>query len=229
MKHTTMLVAVLALSNLASGAAPKAQDRLKSAATVVDEIMKAQDQSVPHEFLDKAECAVVIPGLKKGGFIVTAEYGKGFMTCRSATPAGWSAPAPLRIEGGGAGFQIGAVETDLVLLVFNKSGAEKLMASKFTVGADGAVAAGPVGRSSTAQTDALMHAEMLSWSRSRGVFAGISLNGATLRPDEDWTAELYGKKDIAAKQIVYGGTKAPASAAPLLSTLKKYSPVHKKK
>lgn len=229
MKHTTLLAIVLVFASLAIGAAPKANERLKDAAVVVDEIMKAQDQSMPHDMLDKAECAVVIPKLKKGGFIVSAEYGKGFITCRSASAQGWSAPAPLRVEGGGAGFQIGAQESDLVLLVFNKKGAEKLMASKFTVGADGSVAAGPVGRSSTAQTDALMHAEMLSWSRSRGAFAGIALDGATLRPDPEWTAELYGNKEMATKQIVYGGTKAPSGAAPFLATLKKYSPVHKQK
>jgi SH3 domain-containing YSC84-like protein 1 len=226
MKHFLLPAAVLALAGLASGAEAKSHERLKDAADVVTAMMQAGDKSIPEDMLQKSECVIVIPGMKKGGFIVAAKYGKGFMSCRAAS--GWSAPAPMRAEGGGVGFQIGGEESDLLLLIFNRKGAEKLMADKFTVGADGAVAAGPVGRSSTAQTDAAMHAEMLSWSRSRGVFAGISLDGATLRQDPDWTAELYGKKDIPSKQIIYGNTKAPAGSEVFLSTLKKYSPAKKK-
>lgn len=227
MKKTLFAITALAFLGTLSGVEPKSKARLNDAATVINEIMQAGDQSIPKDLLDKAECAVVIPGMKKGGFVVTAKYGRGFMTCRAKSALGWSAPAPMRAEGGGVGFQIGAEESDLILLVFNKSGAEKLLGSKFTVGADGSVAAGPVGRSATAQTDARMRAEILSWSRSRGVFAGVSLDGATLRQDEDWTKELYGKKDLAAKLIVLGDTKVPSGAEPFLSSLKKHSPAQK--
>jgi len=227
MKRTLLAISVLVSLVALNGAEPKSEARLNDAATVINEIMQAGDQSIPQDLLDKAECVVVIPGMKKGGFIVSAKYGRGFLTCRAKTARGWSAPAPMRAEGGGVGFQIGAEESDLILLVFNKAGAGKLLGSKFTVGADGSVAAGPVGRSASAQTDARMRAEMLSWSRSRGVFAGVSLDGATLRQDEDWTRELYGNKDLAARQIVFGNTKVPSSAATFLASLKKHSPVQK--
>jgi lipid-binding SYLF domain-containing protein len=182
--------------------------------------MATSDRAIPHDLLQKAECVVIVPGMKKGAFIVGANFGRGYFTCRKEK-AGWSAPAAIRMEGGSFGFQIGGSETDVVMLVLNKRGAEKLMSSKFTLGGDASVAAGPVGRTSTAETDALMHAEMLSWSRSRGVFAGISLKGATLRPDDDVNKDLYGKdvstRDIVSKQPV------PEAAAPLISALNRYS------
>src|SRR6185436_11551846 len=135
--------------------------------------------------LEKAHCVVIVPGLKKGAFIVGAKFGKGFISCRSKDKVGWSAPGAVKVEGGSVGFQIGGSETDVIMLVMNERGADRLLSSKFTVGAEGSVAAGPVGRSATAQTDAYMRAEILSWSRSRGVFAGLALQGATLRQDLD--------------------------------------------
>ena len=167
--------------------------------------MATSDRAIPQDLLQKAECVVIVPGMKKGAFIVGANFGRGYFSCRKEK-AGWSAPAAIRMEGGSFGFQIGGSETDVVMLVLNKRGAEKLMSSKFTVGGDASVAAGPVGRTSTAETDALMHAEMLSWSRSRGVFAGISLKGATLRPDEDVNKDLYGK-EVGTREII---SKEPA-------------------
>jgi SH3 domain-containing YSC84-like protein 1 len=195
-------------------------ERLQSAANVFEEIMATSDRSIPQELLQKAECIVVVPGLKKGAFIVGAKFGRGFFSCRKPT-AGWSAPAAIRVEGGSFGFQIGGSETDVIMIVLNKTGADKLMSSKFTVGGEASVAAGPVGRTSTAETDAYMRAEMLSWSRSRGAFAGISLKGATLRPDVDSNKDLYGAamptRDIVAQ------ADAPEGATPLLTLLNKYS------
>lgn len=200
--------------------AESAAERLKSSAEVFREIMAVSDRSIPQDLLENAECIVIVPGMKKGAFIVGANFGRGFFSCRKSR-AGWSAPAAIRIEGGSIGFQIGGSETDVVMLVLNKRGADKLMSSKFTLGADASVAAGPVGRTSTAETDALMHAEMLSWSRSRGVFAGISLKGATLRSDGDANKDLYGK-ELETREIV-AKHAAPKAAAPLLSLLNRYS------
>jgi lipid-binding SYLF domain-containing protein len=165
---------------------------------------------------------VIILSLKKGAFIVGAKYGRGFVTCRKAGGVGWSAPGGVRVEGGSVGFQIGGSETDVVMLVMNERGAERLLSSKFTLGGDASVAAGPVGRSVTAQTDATMRAEILSWSRSRGVFAGVSLQGATLRQDDDANKGMYGKKSTN-REIVTGDVTPPQDAAPLLAALNKYS------
>jgi SH3 domain-containing YSC84-like protein 1 len=200
----------------------KVNERLQAAAEVLKEVMAAPDKGIPEDLLKKAHCAVIVPGVKKGAFIVGAQYGKGFVTCRRK--GGWSAPAAIRVEGGSFGFQIGGEEIDVIMLVMNTRGAEKLMTSKFTLGGDASVAGGPVGRTTTAQTDAMMHAEILTWSRTRGVFGGISLAGATLRPDEDDNAALYGAK-LDSKAIVYSNRTPPAAARPLLTLLKKYSPV----
>ena len=200
--------------------ADTAAERLGESASVLKEIMATSDRAIPQDLLEKAECMVVVPGMKKGAFIIGANYGRGFVSCRKGR-VGWSAPAAIRIEGGSVGFQIGGSETDVVMLVLNERGADKLMSSKFTLGGDASVAAGPVGRTSTAETDALMHAEMLSWSRSRGVFAGISLKGATLREDKDTNKELYGK-ELDTREIVTK-TAAPEAAAPFLSVLNRYS------
>src|SRR4051794_36334659 len=156
-------------------AAEKADERLDDAATLISEIMATPDKSIPQDLFEKAQCAVVIPGMKKGAFVVGGKYGRGFATCRKSSGTGWSAPGAVRVEGGSFGLQIGGSSTDVVLLVMNESGMKKLLTSKFTLGADAAVAGGPVGRSASAQTDAMMHAEILSWSRSRGAFAGLSL------------------------------------------------------
>ncbi len=196
--------------------------RLEESAAVFSEIMSAPDKGIPDELLEKAHCIVIVPGLKKGAFIVGGQYGKGYLSCRNKKGRGWSAPGTVRIEGGSVGFQIGGSETDLVMLVMNQRGADKLLSSQFTLGAEGEVAAGPVGRSTTAETDALMHAEMLSWSRSQGVFAGIALKGATLRQDLDDNQALYGKK-LENRAIVTTGIAPPPAAAKLLVLLNHYS------
>ena len=216
--HVALLLATSTLLHAANDAAK----RLNASAEMLGEIMSAPDKGIPQDLLNKAQCIVLVPGLKKGAFIVGAKYGKGFMLCRKASGVGWSAPAAIRVEGGSFGFQIGGSETDVVMLVNSASGARKLMQSKFTLGADASVAAGPVGRTSSAETDAQLHAEILTWSRSRGVFAGISLQGATLRPDDDWNTELYGK-DLTNQEIVMGNTPSPAAARRLDMVLDKYS------
>jgi lipid-binding SYLF domain-containing protein len=200
-------------------------ERLEAARTVLTEIMDAPDKGIPQDLLENAHCIVVVPGLKKGAFIVGGKYGKGFMSCRKGSGVGWSAPAAMRVEGGSFGFQIGGSETDAVMLVMNENGAKKLMSSKFTLGGDASVAAGPVGRSSSANTDAKMRAEILTYSRSRGVFAGVALDGATLRPDGDGNKELYGDDKLTSEQIVMGKVKMPAPARPFVSLLNKYSRV----
>lgn len=216
-----MRIAWLFVLSAALAVASDSEERAKQAAAVLNEIMATSDRSIPQELLDKAECAVVVPGMKKGAFIVGAKYGRGYMSCRTGR-VGWSAPAGIRIEGGSFGFQIGGSETDLVMLVLNKRGADRLLQSKFTLGGDVSVAAGPVGRTSTAETDAFMRAEILSWSRTRGAFAGISLKGSTLRPDEAANKELYGKA-ITNREIVEGKVAVPAAGEELVSLLNKYS------
>ena len=219
MKTTCLAMALLTGGMLQAAIAP---DRLNDAAEMMSDIMSAPDKGIPQDLLEKAQCIIVVPGVKKGAFIFGGKYGKGFMLCRKESGVGWSAPASIRVEGGSFGFQIGVSETDVVMLVMNQSGVKKLLSSKFTLGADASVAAGPVGRTSTAETDAQMHAEILSWSRTRGVFAGLALQGATLRPDDDWNKELYGKS-MSNRDIVMNNTPAPAAAAKLISVLDKYS------
>jgi SH3 domain-containing YSC84-like protein 1 len=199
-----------------------AAKRLNEAASTLGDIMKADDKSIPQDLLDKAQCMVIVPGLKKAGFILGGKFGRGFVTCRGKDGTGWSAPGAIRIEGGSVGFQIGATEVDVIAIVLNQHGMDKLLSDKFTVGADATAAAGPVGRTSTAQTDAAMRAEILTWSRSRGLFAGIALDGATMRPDVDANFELYGKK-VDNRAVVMGEVTAPPAAAPLLELLNKYS------
>src|ERR1700704_6248421 len=187
------------------------EKRFRESATVFGEVMQAPDKGIPEDLLEKANCVAIVPGLKRVGFILGGKYGKGVLTCR--TPKGWSALSTIRVEGGSIGFQIGAGETDLVLLVMNGRGKEKLLQDKFTVGGDASVMAGPLGRSATAATDAQMHAEMLSYSRARGVFAGISLEGATLRPDTDDNHDVYGPM-ARQSEIVSGAFKPTASSEP---------------
>jgi len=189
---------------------------------VFSEVMATPDKGIPQELLENAHCIVIVPELKTGAFIIGGKYGKGYMSCRNKRGPGWSAPATVRIEGGSVGFQIGGSTTDLILLVMNERGADKLLESKFTLGAEGSVAGGPVGRTATAQTDAQMHADILSWSRSQGLFAGISLQGATLRQDLDDNATLYGKK-LENREIVTKGIRPPRAAAKLMALLNKYS------
>src|SRR5690349_16600662 len=196
--------------------------RLDESAAVFSEIMATPDKGIPQEMLENAHCIIIVPSLKTAAFLIGGKFGKGFLSCRNKSGAGWSAPGSVRIEGGSVGFQIGGSETDLIMLVMNERGADKLLSSKFTLGAEGSIAAGPVGRTATAQTDAQMHAEILSWSRTQGLFAGVALEGATLRQDLDDNAELYGSK-IANREIVTSGMHAPEEAARLMHLLSKYS------
>jgi lipid-binding SYLF domain-containing protein len=189
----------------------KVDDRLDASADTLTDMMRAADNGIPQDLLDKAKCVVVVPGMKKAGFIFGAKYGKGFATCRRKGGSGWSAPAAMQVEGGSFGFQIGASETDVALLVMNDGGMKHLLSDKFTLGGEATVAAGPLGRDAAAQTDAELNAEMLSYSRSRGLFAGVSLEGATLAPDPETNRELYGH-DSTNREILTGDFKTPAVA-----------------
>jgi len=195
--------------------------RMEKSADVFNEIMGAPDKGIPQDLLERAHCIVIVPDLKKGAFIVGAKYGKGVVTCRTADGR-WSAPGNVRVEGGSVGFQIGGEVTDVVMLVMNQRGMDKLLSDKFTLGGEGEVAAGPVGRSASAQTDAKMSAEILSYSRSHGLFAGLSLSGATLRPDIKDNEELYGKA-ITNRDLMKTNVNPPASANKLLAALNRYS------
>lgn len=216
-----ILVAALAIVPLLAKDSEPVK-RLDEAAAVFAEIMAVPDKGIPEDLLGNAHCIVIVPGLKTAAFLVGGKFGKGYLSCRRKSGTGWSAPATVRIEGGSVGFQIGGSQTDLIMLVMNERGADKLLSSKFTLGAEGSVAAGPVGRTATAQTDAQMHAEILSWSRSQGLFAGLALQGATLRQDLDDNAVLYGKK-LANRQIVTTRVRTPKAAAKLIALLNKHS------
>lgn len=216
-----LLVAVLALAPLMAKDKEPAE-RLHEAAAVFSEIMAATDTSIPQDLLTDSHCIVIVPELKTAAFVFGAKYGKGYLSCRARAGKGWSAPGTVRIEGGSVGFQIGGSSTDLIMLVMTERGADKLLSSKFTLGVEGSVAAGPVGRTATAQTDAQMKADILSWSRSQGLFAGVALEGATLRQDLDDNATLYGKK-LENREIVTTGVPAPKAAAELLALLNKHS------
>ena len=204
----------------------KFDQRLAESAKAFSEIMSAEDKAIPGSVLDKAECVVIIPGMVKAGFIVGGQGGRGAVSCRGAQKSGWGAPAMVEMGGGSVGLQLGASATDVVMLVMDRAGMDSLLKSKFTLGGDASVAAGPVGRASTAETDAAMKAKILSYSRSRGVFAGVSLKGSTLSQDNDANKALYGKA-IDATQILSGSTAAPAGAAPMIQALTKYSPAGK--
>ena len=224
----TMWLFVLATMTLAPLLAADNEPiaRLRDSALVLSEVMSAPDSGIPQDLIDRAHCIVIVPGLKTGAFIFGGKYGKGYLSCRANHGSGWSAPGTVRIEGGSFGFQIGGSETDVIMLVMSQDGAEKLLASKFTLGAEGSVAAGPVGRAATAQTDLQMHADILSWSRSRGLFAGIALAGATLRQDLDDNAALYGKR-LENREIVTKSVRPPNAARTLIRLLNKYSPAEK--
>jgi SH3 domain-containing YSC84-like protein 1 len=196
------------------------EGRLKDAATVLTEMSSGSDLSISPSFFAKAKCVAIIPGVRKAALGIGGQYGRGYISCRRTSGTGWTAPGGVRIEGGSVGLQIGASETDLILLVLNDRGADRLLDSRFTVGADAAVAAGPVGRQASAQTDATLAAEILAWSRTRGVYAGLSLQGSTLREDESENKELYGSA-LSNKEIVRGGSAPPAAAAPLMAALAK--------
>jgi SH3 domain-containing YSC84-like protein 1 len=220
-----MMVRFVCAMTLIAGSvfAGEAEDkRMEAAATTLKEIMDVSDKAIPQELFSKASCAVIIPGAKKGGFILAGQYGRGFASCRQPDGKGWTAPAAMRMEGGSIGFQAGGQESDIILLVMSQKGMERLTSSKFTLGGDASIAAGPVGRSSSAATDITMRAEILSWSRSRGVFGGISLKGSTLRPDREVDQIVYGK-EVDSKEVLQGKVATPQAAQELVSLLNKYS------
>ena len=230
MKSKWMSVGLLAALALPAYAQEKEQERVENAGKVMQEILNAQD-SIPQDVLDKADCVVVLPSVKKFAIGLGGSYGRGVMTCRGGKDfkGKWGAPTMMALEGASFGLQLGGEATDFVLLLMTSSSASSILSSKVKLGADASAAAGPVGRSASAETDAVLKAEILSYSRARGAFAGVSLEGSTLRPDNDANKDLYGKK-IEAKEIVLeGAVKAPPSAEKLLSTLDKASPVNKSK
>jgi lipid-binding SYLF domain-containing protein len=197
-----------------------AQKRVTASAEVLSDILHAKDRGIPEDLLAKAQCVGIVPSLKRAGFIVGAKYGKGEVVCR--TDHGWSGPATVRIEGGSFGFQIGAGETDLVFIVMNRHGVRDLMKDKFTLGGDATAMAGPVGRSGEAQTDALMRAEILGYSRAHGIFAGVALEGSTLRPDNDDNRDIYGRY-VTQREILTGQVRRPAIARPIYQELNRYA------
>jgi lipid-binding SYLF domain-containing protein len=195
--------------------------RLRSATESFREVMHEPDKGIPRDLFDKARCIAIIPGVKKAAFIVGGKYGRGFVSCRRGGTGRFGSPAAIRIEGGSYGLQIGGSSTDVFLLVMNEGGMHKLLEDKFTIGGEAQAAAGPVGRDASANTDVLLHAEILSLSRSRGLFAGLSLEGSTLRPDNGENEKLYGEK-VTNQQILQGDYKTPAGARPLVAELNRY-------
>jgi lipid-binding SYLF domain-containing protein len=218
----TTWIAVSAIALLAGPLfASSAAERLDAAADTLDEIMAVRERGIPQDLLARSECIVLIPSAMKAGFVFGAEYGRGFFSCRTREH-GWSAPGAIRTEGASFGLQIGGAETDIVMLVLNRQGANRLLRDKFTLGGDASVAAGPVGRDSQAATDAFMTAEILTYSRQRGIFAGLSLNGATLREDDSANREIYGHA-IRNRDVIMNPTPIPPAAQRLIATLNKYS------
>jgi lipid-binding SYLF domain-containing protein len=195
--------------------------RLQNSAMSFHEVMQAPDKGIPHDLFDKSRCVVIIPGVKKAAFIVGGKYGRGFVSCRANGTGRFGTPAPIRIEGGSYGLQIGGSSTDVFMLIMNESGMKKLLSDKFTIGGEAEAAAGPVGRDTSANTDVLLHAEILSWSRSRGLFAGLSLDGSTLRPDGGEAEKLYGRK-VSNEEILQGELRTPRGARPFVAELNRY-------
>ena len=225
MKRLVLLTLVMCLCSFGSAAddqakPSKASDRVQAAADVLNEIESAPDSGIPQEILGKAECVAVVPSMLKGGFIVGGKYGRGLASCR--TPKGWSAPAFFTIKGGSVGFQIGGQAVDLVMLIMNNDGMQHLLSSKVALGADASVAAGPVGRHAEGNTDWKMRAQVLTYSRARGVFAGVSLNGAVLKQDKDSTREFYGHM-MTFKAALTGEVEPPPAANAFLTTLAKWA------
>src|SRR6266853_1589275 len=217
MKTPLRVVLFAILLSSVAFAAEAASSRLQSAATVLDEIMAAPDKGIPSDILGSAKCVAVVPSLLKGGFVVGGAHGRGMATCRTAT--GWSAPAPLTTTGGSVGLQIGGQSVDLVMVVMNDRGMQALLTNKFKLGADASVAAGPVGRHTEGSTDWKLHAEVLTYSRARGLFAGISFNGAVIKQDEDATREVYGRM-IDFKTILTGSVATPQSADAFIAAVR---------
>ena len=227
MKRITVYLLALALVGLPLSAVEdkKEVDRLRNCGTALKEILDIPDD-IPQDLLDKAECVIVYPSVLKAAFVIGGSYGRGAMTCRTGEhyTGPWSAPTMMALEGGSIGFQIGGQATDFVLLVMNGRGAHSILNSKVKLGADASVAAGPKGRTASASTDATLRAEVLSYSRSRGLFAGISLEGSTVRPDNDANERVYGKKLDAESIVLKGAVPVPPPAQMLVSYLNKKSP-----
>jgi lipid-binding SYLF domain-containing protein len=227
MKKIALTVAMtLAFSGLVFAEDNDAVERIGEAQKTFEEIMQTSEKGIPRDLLSKAHCIVIVPSVKRAGFIIGGQYGKGVASRRQPKGSGWTGPSTVRIEGGSFGLQIGGGETDIVMMVMNESGANKLMKSEFTLGGEGAVMAGPVGRAASAETDAYLRAEILSYSRSRGLFAGIALKGSTLRSDDSDNKKIYGK-DIKHEDILHARVPAPSVAQPLIAILNKYSSVEK--
>ena len=226
MRFKTGMLAVLAAAVLASTMAVAAEEpseqvkRMDAAATVLDEIMGTPDKGIPEELLDSAKCVAVIPSMVKIGFVFGGRHGRGIATCRTAS--GWSAPAPFSVTGGSWGLQIGGEAVDVVMLVMNDHGMEKMLSSKFRIGADASAAAGPVGRHVEGETDWKMRAQVLTYSRARGAFAGVTVNGASITQDKDGTRILYGRM-VPSAQILKGQVKAPEGSHQFLATVRKYA------
>ena len=199
-----------------------AAERLSAATEDLKEMMNASDKGIPQDLLNRTSCLIIVPNLKSGGFIAGAQYGRGFFTCRRVSGVGWHSPGAIKLHGGKFGFLAGAKESDVIMLVMNKSGMEHLLSNKFQIGGEAAAAAGPVGRDSSAMTDAAMRAEILSYSRSRGVFAGIDIGGSAITEDEDANMELYGKK-LTNHEIIDTKLDVPAAAEPLIHELNRLS------
>lgn len=216
------LIVLMLAAAVSSWALNEAEERCLKASTTLEEILSAPDKGVPQDLFSRAHCVVIVPGMIKGGFIVGGKYGRGVISCRGAGGKGWTGPTSVRMEGGSVGLQIGGSKTDLLLLVMNEHGKSNLLESKFTLGGDASVAAGPVGRTANAQTDAQMQAEILAYSRSKGVFAGISLEGASLRPDPKQDQQIYGGR-VDRWEVLDGKVPTPQAVQPLVDTLNKYS------
>src|ERR1700721_1655266 len=227
-KITLMVCFMLLAADLS--AANKERERLENCGVVMQEIMNVPD-NIPQEVMEKAECVIVFPSVLKAAFVVGASYGRGAMVCRTGEHfrGRWGAPAMFALEGGSVGFQIGGQATDLVLLVMNERGADSILSSKVKLGGDASVAAGPVGRDAPAVTDAIMRADILSYSRTRGLFAGVSLEGSTLRPDDDATADVYGRRLTAREIVIDGHVGVPPSGRHLVDVLQKNSPHNESK
>jgi lipid-binding SYLF domain-containing protein len=229
-RKTIIVVCLGLMATTTLFAQNKEQRRLENSGVVMQEIMDIPD-NIPHDVMEKAECVIVFPSVLKAAFVVGASYGRGAMVCRTGREfhGPWGAPAMMALEGGSVGFQIGGQATDLVLLVMNDRGAQSILSSKVKLGGDASIAAGPVGRDASANTDAFMRAEILSYSRTRGVFVGVSLEGSTLRPDDDATEDVYGQK-LTAREIVIGGKIAvPPSGRHLVHVLDRNSPYNESK
>lgn len=218
MRRLALFVALAAPTLFSQEETP--DHRLRTSAAVLHEIMSAPDKGIPSDLLDKAQCVVIVPGLKKAAFVVGGEYGRGFAICRNH--GAWGGPAAVRFSGGSFGAQIGGESADIVMLVMSRRGMEKLAADKFTIGADASAAAGPVGRTATAETDIQLHAEILSYSRTRGVFAGVALDGTVVSPDGSEDRKLYGR-EMNNKAILEGTVPPPDGATRLVSELARYS------